>query len=235
MKKPRRDKGLTIIGPRDLKALEWIAEQYVATLDQVQTLLGQEPGRETKAEGCLSTSAARQVIARWRKLGYVEQEKLLTSSPTWVWLTREGLLQLGGRYQFYTPRLGALAHLHAINTVRLYMESQRTADRWKSERTLRAEQPQYASGEGAPHLPDAELWTSRGTFAIEVELTMKEHSRLLHILCELASNYYTVLYFASASSFAAVETAKGQLAQEVQLKLQIYHLEKVNGYNQIAG
>jgi len=235
MKRPRKDKGRTTVNPRDLYGTGWTAEQYAATIDQLQVLLGRYPGKQTRTEGRLSESATRQVIARWQKLEYVEQEKLLSNSAPWVWLTRQGLAQLDVPYQFYEPRVGALAHLHAINAVRLYFEAQRPADRWKSERTLRAEQPQRASGEVAPHLPDAELYTTLGIFAIEVELSIKEHSRLLNIMRELTSNYCTVLYFASASSFAVLESVKRQLAPDVQGKLKVYHLEKIDGYRQIAG
>ncbi len=234
MKKPRSDKGRTVISPRDLKVLNWVAEQYTATLDQVRLLLGRDPGKGSRAEGNLSESAARQVIARWRRLGYAEQQKLLTNSPPWIWLTREGLQQLGVSYQFYVPRLGALAHLHAINVVRLYLELQRSESNWKSERTLRTQQQFHVQGTIAPHLPDAELWTPRGTFAIEVEMTMKEHARLLNIIQELASNYSAVLYFVTAAAYTGVELAKGRLPQDLQAKVQLYRLEKIIGYNQIA-
>ena len=56
---------------------------------------------------------------------------------------------------------------------------------WISQRSLLAEQPRRRAGEDLPHIPDAEVYYRGASYAIEVELTVKAHTRLVSILQEL--------------------------------------------------
>jgi hypothetical protein len=87
--KTRRHKGSTLLSPRDRWAFHWIAEQYALSLEQLQWLLGLRAGHGAKNAHRISQSAARQVLALWQKLGYIEQKNIFTDFPAWIWLMQQ--------------------------------------------------------------------------------------------------------------------------------------------------
>ena len=56
VRKQRSDKGTTKLSPRDIRCLRWIGEQYAIRFDQLQVLVGEEPGAETKEAGKVAYS-----------------------------------------------------------------------------------------------------------------------------------------------------------------------------------
>jgi hypothetical protein len=134
------------VSERDVAGLLFTAEMYGVQLDQLAVRLA------------LSEVRARALAARWRQQGYAESARLGPGRP-WVWLTRGGLLACGLPYRSAPPALARLAHLRAVTTVRMALESApgylAAGAYWRSERRLRARM-----GSRVPlreHLPDGEV------------------------------------------------------------------------------
>jgi hypothetical protein len=174
----RWDAGRMRLTERDGSALLWIAEQYTIRLDQLQRLLGREE------EEPLSLGGTNKVVARWRKAGWIELQRLQGMKPTWIWLTRKGLETIVVPYSYRNMEksLSELPHLHAINEVRLFWEEEAS---WVSERRL-YQSVQREKGQDLLHRPDGELHFSDGqVIAIEVERSQKRVADLSENLMEL--------------------------------------------------
>jgi hypothetical protein len=162
---------------RDLEVLGWLGEQYGARADQLEILLGCGP------------RTLQRVIARLRDAGLVTTRQLLVGEPAWVIPTGAGLRAASQSFGAWHPRLGLLAHVAAVNDVRLHVQARSPESEWVGERVLaRERQP----GE---HLPDAVVVTEGRRVAIEVELTVKSQRRVQAILSELTGRFDAVLYF----------------------------------------
>ncbi len=224
-RKTRYNKGQVTLTDRDNRVLRWISEQQAARFDQVQYLLGQDAGRGA-LEGEISASAARQVIARWRRAGWIVQRKVFWEEPPWLWPTARLLRLLELPYKACEPSFVRLVHIFAVNEVRLSIEDVWPNYQWISERQIRASFSSGAAEKGAslPHLPDAKLITDSGTIIVEVELTPKSPSILRAILEELSSTYATVWYFAEEQARSALEAARNKLdpAQAASVYLYTY-------------
>jgi len=146
-------------------------------------------------------------------------------TPPWIWLTSYGMRELGLKFRASPPRLGALAHLHAINFVRLRFAQQVPGVQWVSQRQLQAEQPKRTPGLSIPHLPDAISTYKNVHYAHEIELTAKSQLRLAAILQELIQTYDIIFYYASAEAAQAVGSALSCFAEDEQKKVRIMLLE----------
>ena len=163
---------------RDLDALAWTGEQYAARSDQLELLLG-----------CGSRTAQR-VVSRLRHARLVEVRRLLVGEPAWLIPTVAGLRACGLGFGPWQPRLGLLAHVAAVNRVRLHVEARSPDCEWVCERALARERESQRE-----HLPDAVVLTEGRRVAIEVELTVKSKRRVTTILDELAGRFDATLYF----------------------------------------
>lgn len=165
---------------RDAGALVFAADMYGLQLDQLAALLGG------------SAKAAQAAASRWKVLGYAETARL-GPGPAWLWVTRAGLAACGLRYTAARPGLSRLAHIRAVASVRLALESatayQAAHAFWRTERRIRSRH-----GVGVrQHLPDGEVhwpdscgrpWAGE-CWAIEAELTPKTVARTASIMREL--------------------------------------------------
>ncbi|HLI89091.1 MAG TPA: hypothetical protein VKV37_10420 [Ktedonobacteraceae bacterium] len=219
-RKERCDKGQVQITERDIDALLWIGEQYAARFDQLQTVLGRQAGRGAHYENWISMSAVRLVANRWISARLVEVRKITALDPPWVWLTAQGLRQFHLPYKVYVPTLGSLAHLFAINEVRLILEWNHPAGRWESERSLRAGLV-HRKGERFPHLPDGEFGLKGQIIAIEVERSPKKPEELLENLEELTACYAQVWYYATRKTRSGLVEARTRLLPDAQKRLKI--------------
>ena len=137
----RRDRGVMQCTPRDLSILTWIGEQYAVRFDHLQRLLARHPGNLLRIPGVLGAATTSDLVARWRRAGLVETDRLAAYTPRWVWLSKAGLTCMNLPYLPHQPRLAALSHLHAVNAVRMRIERHYGPDAcWQSERSLRSEQ-----------------------------------------------------------------------------------------------
>jgi hypothetical protein len=118
---------------------------------------------------------------------------MLVGDPTWVIPTTAGIRAAGYSFSAWRPRVGLLAHVAAVNEVRLHVERQSPESEWISERLLALER---GSGQ---HLPDGLAVVDRRRVAIEVELTVKSSKRTRAILDELAGRFDAVAYFCASA------------------------------------
>ena len=176
----RADAGLVRVSERDLRLLRFIGEQYAVTLPQLATLMGR------------SLHAARWLRERWQRVGWVEGRAVLVGQPVFVWLTRRGRRAAGVEHPLWRPTPGALAHVAAVNDVRLDVERRHPEAAWVSERDLRRGDPRPRV-----HRPDGVVVIGGREVAVEVELTQKERRRAARIMRELVAGYGSVAYFAA--------------------------------------
>jgi len=175
--RPKRRPAKEQLRARDLAVLAWCCEQYAARTDQLEVLLGNGP------------RTVQRVIARLREAGLIEVRRLLVGEPAWAIPTSRGLRTAGQGFGVWHPRVGLLAHVAAINDVRLHVQSRSPRSEWVPERLLAKER------HPREHLPDGVVIADGQRVAIEVELTVKSRRRMGQILDELSAGYDTVLYW----------------------------------------
>jgi hypothetical protein len=177
---------------RDLEVLAWIGEQYAIRLDQLELLVGR--GERT----------AQRIAARLRSAGLVDARPLFAGDPAWLWLTSAGARECSTGFQAWEPRLGLLAHVAAVNWVRLYVQDRSPGSEWVCERQLLRERDRQDQ-----HVPDGLVLLDRRSHAVEVELTVKSRARTERILDELSAAHDVVLYFTSRATRAHLERLDG--------------------------
>ena len=105
----RRD-GHQLLRGRDLEVLGWLAEQYGARVDQLEVLMG------------LGPRSVQRMLARLRAAGLVQTRRVLVGEPAWVLPTRAGMAACNSGFGVWHPSLGSLAHVAAVNDVRLHIQ-----------------------------------------------------------------------------------------------------------------
>jgi len=168
---------------RDLAVLGWCCEQYAARTDQLEVLLGSGP------------RTVQRVLARLRDAGLIDIRRLLVGESAWVIPTSAGLRAAGQGFGVWCPRIGLLAHVAAVNDVRLHVQARSPRSEWVPERVLARERDREE------HLPDAVVIAEGQRVAIEVELTVKSQRRVRLILDELSGRYDTVLYWCAPGAY----------------------------------
>src|SRR4051812_24608628 len=138
----RADAGVVRATARDLRLLRWTAEQYAVSVPQLARLMGR------------SEHAARWLKARWQRAGWAEARTLLVGRPVFVWVTRDGLRVADVGLKAWEPSPGALAHVEAVNDVRLWVAGRRPGAVWVPERELTARRVEGSPAD-ARHRPDA--------------------------------------------------------------------------------
>lgn len=167
-----------------------------------------------------------------KRIGAVEEIRGFYNEPSYIWLTAKGLRLAGLDYKMLKPAITSLRHLYWCNEVRLYVFARRPETRWIPERTLRSEHAQAHARQSkhqAPDIPDALVETPNGLVAIEVELTQKQHSRLLQLVRRRAADptYHTVWYFCSPQTRDQVTRACAALPDaQLRHKIRIYDLPR---------
>jgi hypothetical protein len=135
----------------------------------------------------------QRILARLRDRQLIEVRRLLVGEPAWVIPTVAGLRAGGLSFGVWHPRVGSLAHVAAVNEVRLYIQSRSPEWEWVCERVLAREK--HSATE---HLADAIVVRDGRRIAIEVELTVKSKRRTSTIIDELTGRYDAVLYFCAS-------------------------------------
>jgi len=183
---------------RDLEMLRFVGEQYTVTLPQLARLMGR------------SEHAARCLRSRWARAGWAQGRALLVGEPVFIWLTRRGLRAAGLEYRAWRPNPGALAHIAAVNEVRLYFAGRRPEALWVCERELAREAKRELGGFGA-HRADGLLVSDDFEVAIEVELTQKRRARAELVMREQMARYGSVVYFAAPGPRRMLERLAAEL------------------------
>lgn len=179
----RCDCGSVRASERDLRLLYLVGEQYAVTLPQLARLIERSP------------HTARALRDRWKRAGWVDSGKLAVQAPPFVWLTGRGTAVAQSPYRTWQANHGLALHIEAVTEVRLLLEHQLGLGSWECEREI-AQHLAQPGGRRRSHLPDAVLSTAEGRIAIEVELTLKNRSRLAEIATETSRTYEHVWYFA---------------------------------------
>ena len=186
--KKRSDAGQTLWTDRDEFALNWIGQQYGIRLDQLQWLLGRYAGRGAARPDWISEGAARDVVTRWKRAGWVKVKRIRAHEPFWIWPTRLWLRKVGLPYTYRDLEqsgLDDLKHLSALNEIRLHLIDDDEGTVWISEREL-LQGVVRNTGRALLHRPDAEIyWTDGLISAVEAELSTKKPFELAENLMEL--------------------------------------------------
>jgi hypothetical protein len=161
----------------DVRLLGWLAEQYGAPASQLEPLL--DRGERT----------VQRTVARLGAAGLVQVVRILVGEGAWVIPTTAGIRTAGYGFPGWRPRVGLLAHVAAVNEVRLHIQSTSPDTEWVSERLLLGERT------GGEHLPDGLAIADAQRIAIEVELTVKSRRRTEAILDALSGKFDAVVYF----------------------------------------
>ncbi len=224
--KRRSHHGQIVLTPRDLQILQWIGEQFAIRFDHLQLLTGKySEVPSAVSETGLSYKATYRITSRWVKAGLVERKRIFMNEPAWIWLTAKGLQMVGLDLDSRPPALTRLAHIHAVNAVRLYVET-RVGDeaRWISEREANALRKRDKKKR---HLVDGELEYQDGVVVgIEVELTQKRYARLNSILRELKRDYGSVWYFSAPECYNAVKNAVERIPEHQETFI-LYRLSSI--------
>lgn len=216
--------------PRWEYALRFVGQQGAVRFDQLQKLLGRlspQP-QDMKQPGILTAERTRKLLRRWTDEDLYCYRVFYARQRGWIWLTRKGLKFADLDLRYYEPAPSSLAHLFALNEIRLMIEARRPADLWISERQLRVFRDAAIQAGNVSHLPDAELCNAQGQVnGIECELTVKSEKRLEEILFDLAANkrYSTIWYFAPEHVYATLTKMLHKLPREHQTRFVIYTLE----------
>ncbi len=177
------------------------------------------------------TSNHGNIVRRWEQAGLVHSRKILAREPSWIWLTRRGLADMGFPYRPYVPGPAWLNHLYWVNAARTLTEARRPEATWVSERALRyqleVEAHDEAQRAGAPArlLPDAQVEIDEQTvIAVEVELSLKTAGRLKAIVLDRTRRYAGVWYFVTPQTRGLVSTVVAGLDQPTQSKVRLIDL-----------
>jgi hypothetical protein len=173
---------------RDLEVLGWVGEQYAVRADQLAVLL--ERGERS----------VQRVVAALRDGRLVEARPLLAGEAAWIWLTSAGVRVTAEAYPLWQPRVGLLAHIEAVNWVRLFVQERSPSALWVCDRQLLRERVHQTE-----HVPDAVVLDGERSLAIEVELTVKSRERTTAIISELAQRHDAVVYFTTRATRAHLE------------------------------
>ena len=218
-RKERSDKGSIKLTERDLSVLRFVGEQYGVRQDQLARLL------KRPAEGALSDSATRAVLARWEKAGLTDSRTVIADEPKFIWLTRKGLDEVGLSFKPWAPTAASLAHIFWTNQVRMHTEERHPQSSWRSERELRKGRVMQSISTAQAHEVDAEIHLPEGIVAVEVELTPKSAERRRSIMAEVIQRYATVWYFAPANVASLLEESASSVPGRERVR--IYGLERV--------
>lgn len=221
-RKVRSDKGVRQLTERDIFTLEWIADQYAMRFDHVRELLSENPGAKMKGQ-LLAVSTVQDKIRKWVQAGWVCYRRWLADGPGWVWVTKRGLALLElDDYLAKPPSPTRLAHIHAVNHIRLHA-GWRT---WTSERALRSE---AEKGDTSP-IPDALMTYDDGILtAVEVEISLKKpdvlERKMRRLLNAWPPRWEKVQFFVPSREIArAVLKARSKLDSKEQERVNVTHV-----------
>jgi hypothetical protein len=192
VRRRRADYGSVKASERDLELLELIGEQYAITVPQLARLI----------ERRLDT--ARSLRDRWKRAGWINSGQLSVQAPSFVWLTARGAANSG--FRVWEPNATLALHIEAVTNIRIELEYGLPDGEWECERAVAQRLAKTQGRFHRGHLPDAVLHLPGGErIAIEVELTLKNRTRLKEIIQETSLRYDSVWYFAKPKPFAVLD------------------------------
>ena len=223
----RADAGTVRATDRDIEALGWVVEMYGMPLDLL------------KRRWSMTDSAARNMVHRWRRAGWVDTLSF-GANGFWCWATKAGIEQFGERpYAANTLAAARLRHIRAVIVARMQLEEEYapTEPTWRSERELRWELGQLRGSDAQRfHVPDGEIVGTRGELrlrgAVEVELTAKATHRTTQIMRQVVTEgldgngYRTVIYLCPPEVLPLVLRARAELQENTQKVITVRPFEE---------
>ncbi|MBW0270065.1 hypothetical protein ATM97_02880 [Nocardia sp. MH4] len=155
------------LSPRDMWALQWVAEMYAVPMSVLAALLG------------TSEQNAYRVASRWKAAGMLPSKKTYRPIPGSQWVVPSSDVAtslLGFHCSAWVPGPKNANHLVRTAQVRIALAGNKPGeeDSWISERVLRHSTRPESFGGARPHLHDGHFTDDLGRLhAIEVELTRK--------------------------------------------------------------
>jgi hypothetical protein len=202
---------------RDLAALRFVGEQYVARSDVLAVVLGRLSPGQLRAAGRLGNRTVRQRLERWEAAGWAVRRRLL--DHTWVLSTRAGMRLAGLEFDPWTPALDRLAHHHAVAVVRLAREQVPGQGGWVCERELwrRRGRASWHMADGALPAPVPPGWQGidQAWELVEIELHQKAHPRLVAALKTRAPHTARITYYVPAALHAALSAQLASVLREL--------------------
>ena len=145
---------------RDTTILKFIGEQHTVCFDHLRRVLRQFDHPQSPETDLMSVGATRYAQERWSKLELIDQPRqVIPGRPFYRWLSRKGLKTLNLPYTYHAPTFVELAHIDAMNRVRLHLERYYNEGKWLGERSMLLEiAPEHRNMfRHRPELPDGEL------------------------------------------------------------------------------
>lgn len=220
--KYRSDAGHLLATPRDHFVLSWVAEQHTATFKQVQRLLVLYREEAVPNNLLLSDTATRNALTRWQTLGFIEKpQRLWYQYPSFIWLARGGLTDLGIPYRHYVPNRKAVLHFAAVNEVRLSIAGAHRPDVWISRRALIASHELEHKGHMAnTDTPMERTFFPDGVLALDnqpehIAISIIERQRqsqdLLLLTQGLLKQYRAICYYTCPAMVSVLEEIRAAL------------------------
>jgi hypothetical protein len=202
---------------RDLAALRFVGEQYVARSDVLAVVLGRLSPAAVRDAGRLGDRTVRQRIERWEAAGWAGRRRML--GHTWVLVTRAGLRLAGLNLDPWTPAVDRLAHHHAVAVIRLYRESVPGQGGWVCERELwrRRGKASWHMADGALPAPVPAGWQGidQAWELVEVELTQKARPRVVAALKTRPPHTAAITYYVPAALQAPLSALLASVVREL--------------------
>jgi hypothetical protein len=214
---------MTTISGRDLAVLRFLCEQFAAPLEVIREVLHLERdgiplapggGWRTASETPDRLRVARKWAARMEACAYVRRERL----PRGVWvvpMTRGLALAApddGEPYEVWHLRDTRLAHVEAVERLRLHLERQHPGARWECERAIRRRHHHAYRAAGINNavvrFGDGALLLDGRRVGVEVELHVKAEQLYRGIVRDQDPRCSEVWWFARPGS---VGTLRGRL------------------------
>ncbi|MFI8978450.1 hypothetical protein ACIGO9_36610 [Nocardia asteroides] len=194
------------LSPRDMWALQWVAEMYAVPMSVLAALLG------------TSEQNAYRVASRWKSAGMLPSKKTYRPIPGSQWVVPSSDVAtslLGFHCSAWVPGPKNANHLSITAQVRIALAGNKPGeeDSWVSERVLRYSNRPESFGGARPHLHDGHYTDDLGRLhAIEVELTRKgsaDAKTKVRAAYEAAkkAGAASLIYYATPDAGARVVTA----------------------------
>ena len=199
-KKEQKSKKRFFLTKRDLRAIRWIAEQGIVTLDQVWRAVW-------KGESSKSSKYAEERLRGITQAGGLKRERVFGSGTSNYMATQKGITFLSGSGldQSDWLRIPPVLRKHdlvqyrhrmGLNECRLYLRSQSAITHWVGERALVPYMNRYFKADTVSYIrkvvPDAYFQYEGTRWLLEFELTQKNKKKY-----EAKNKKYRDLYYYS--------------------------------------
>jgi hypothetical protein len=202
---------------RDVAALRWIGEQYIARLDVAAVVLGRLSPADHRTPGRLGSRTVRQRVERWETAGWAVRRRML--GHTWVLPTRAGLRLAGLEFDCWEPAASRLTHHHTVAVVRLAREPVPGQGGWVCERELwrRRGRASWHLADGALPAPVPAGWQriDQAWELVEAELHQKARPRLLAAIKTRAPHTARITYYVPVALHAALSAQLAGVVREL--------------------